>query len=280
MPPGPARRPLRSLFDRGVDGAVAAVLVVAALGAGLLLSLALPGTTSRSSAPPTTAPSTTAPAPTVPGGPSTTTTIAPPASSDPAASALSRMVLQQSDVPTADTVGLIQGGNSVTGEATLDLCNGTFPSESLRTAREQVAAVDAQGNDVLSTEAVAYKNAAATLQAFGELKSVAANCPSTPVVSPVGEQTVTTRFNPSPDGNWPNVAGVSRLAYDFVTTDQFGTSEHSVAVYLRRGRILIGVYFPTPGNSQVAVDGKATMAGIVDVFATRLSQLPASLVGS
>lgn len=278
MPPGPPRRTLRSLFEHGVNGAVAAILVVAALGAGLLISLAVPGTISKSAAPPTTSPATTVPATTVPGGSSPTTTI-PPASSDPAAPALSRAVLQQSDVPPGYIVGLIQGGNSVTGEATLDLCNGTFPSEALRTAREQVAAIDAQGNDVLSTEGVAYRNAAATVQAFHELKSVAARCPSTPVVSPVGEPTVTTHFNPPPDGSWPNVAGVSRLAYDFVTTDLVGTTEHSVAVYLRRGRILMGVYFPNPGPNQVAVDGRTTMAGIVEIFADRLAQLPASLVG-
>jgi hypothetical protein len=181
-------------------------------------------------------------------------------------------------VATNVTVAAIPGGTRVSGGPTLDLCNGTFPSESQRRARLQVAAADAQGNATLSTEAVLYSTPAGATQAFSELKSVAANCPGSPVASPVGETTVTTRFNPAPDGAWPQVAGVERLAYDFVSTDQSGQAQHSVAVYLRHGRALMGVYFPTPAGAQSAAAGQTTLAGIVNVFASRLAQLPASMV--
>ncbi len=81
------------------------------------------------------------------------------------------------------SVQALVGGDQVSGQTTLDLCNGTFASESLRSARLQVAVVDAQGDTPISTEAVAYVNPAATLQAFTELKATAANCP----VGPGGE---------------------------------------------------------------------------------------------
>jgi hypothetical protein len=187
------------------------------------------------------------------------------------------VVLRQSDVPSTLTVSLIPGGDQVQGQTTLDLCNGTFPSESLRTARQQVAAIDATGSPVLSTEAVLYRDPAAATQAFTELRAVAAACPSTPVTSPVGDPTITTRFNAAPDGAWPQTPGVRRLAYDFVTTDQSGQAQHSVAVYLSTGRAMLALYFSSPDTAQPAVSGQTTISGIVNVFAQRLSSLPPSV---
>jgi hypothetical protein len=184
----------------------------------------------------------------------------------------------QADVASSVTVQPIPNGDQVSGETTLDLCNGTFPSESLRTARLQVAAADDQGNTDLSTEAVLYQNPAATAQAFTELKSVAASCPNSPVQSPVGEPTVTTKFNAPPDSAWAQVPTVDRLAYDFVSTDTSGQAQHSVAVYLRRGRVLMGIYFPAPDGAQAAVRGQTTLEGITNIFATRMAQLPSSVV--
>jgi hypothetical protein len=214
-------------------------------------------------------PGTTAPgpAPTPPAGPA-----------DPGQSALSALVVTQSDVASADTVGPIPNGDQVIGQPSLDLCNGTFPSEAFRKARLQVVAVNGQGTSFLSTEAVLYASAANTSQAFAELKARAATCPASPVPSPVGEPTVTTRFNPAPDGAWPQTPTVERLAFDFVTTDDTGQAHHSVAVYLRRGRALMGVYFPQPDGTQGPVAGQTSLAAIVTVFAGRMAQLPASVV--
>ncbi|MGH9125835.1 MAG: hypothetical protein ACRDZ8_14070 [Acidimicrobiales bacterium] len=198
---------------------------------------------------------------------------------DPDAAVLQTLVLSQSDVPSTYVVQEIAGGDQVdSGDATLDLCNGTYPSESMRTARLQVAAIDSEGNEALSTEAVLYKNAAATTQAFSELRSVVAHCPSTPVVSPIGEGTVTTMFNAAPDGSWSQTATVERQAYDFTQTDDSGSTGHSVAVYLRRGRVLMGLYFPNPDGSQVPVTGQDSIQAIVSVFASRIAMLPASVV--
>jgi Protein of unknown function (DUF2510) len=216
-------------------------------------------------------PGATLPPNSVPGGLATPGGTAAP-------SVLSGVVVQQSDVASNVTVGPLVGGGQVAGETTLDLCNGTFPSESLRTDRLQVGAVDDQGNELLSTEAVLYSTSAATAQAFAELQAVAAKCPSTPVTSPVGEPTVTTHFNAAPDAPWPQTATVQRLAFDFNTTDSLGQTQHSVAVYLRRGRALLGVYFSQADGPQTVITGQSTIAGIVNLFANRLAQLPASVV--
>jgi len=38
----------------------------------------------------------------------------------------------------------------------------------------------------------------------------------------------------------------------------------------------MGVYFPQPNSTPPTISGQSTIAGIVNVFATRLAQLPAS----
>jgi hypothetical protein len=198
---------------------------------------------------------------------------------DPSASALSKIVVRQADVGSSLAVGLIPHGNEVSGQATLDLCNGTFATEKLRRARLQVAAVSQDGAAALSTEAVLYANPADAARAMTELQHVAASCPSSPVVSPVGEPTVTTKFNAPPDPAWAAVPGVDRLAFDFVTTDSSGTSQHFVSVYLRRGRALLGLYFPAPDAPLPAVAGQTTIEAATQLFATRLAHLPTSVTG-
>jgi hypothetical protein len=197
---------------------------------------------------------------------------------DPDQNVLAGLVVQPSDVAPPQTVALLQGGDQVTGETTLDLCNGAYPSESLRSARLQVAEGDSDGTVVLSTEAVLYRSLANTTQAFAELRKAAAACPQTPVPSPTGGPTVQTTFNPQPDGAWPQTPSVERVAYDFVMADDQGQTRHSVAVYLRRGRAFLGVYFSQADGAQAPVDGKTSMPDIVAVFASRLARLPDATV--
>ena len=169
--------------------------------------------TSRAASPPASlAPS--APGDTLDPHDDPPTTIPVPQSTDPDASVLQRLAVEQSDVPAADTAGLIQDGNLLS-QPTLDVCNGTYGSEPLRTARLQTAVADADGNTLFSSEAVLYNNANGTAEAFTELRSVVAHCPSTPVQSPVGEPTVTTTFNAAPDGSWPQTPTVERSGLQF-----------------------------------------------------------------
>ena len=192
------------------------------------------------------------------------------------AGVLGDLIIQQSDVPADDVVVLVNNGTDTVNTATLDLCNGRYPSETLRTARLQVVVDGPETTTGMSTEAVLYRSPTGSAQAFGELRAVTAACPPRPVVSPVGEPTLTTRFNAPPDKGWPNTPSVQRLAYDLTTTEQ-GQSTRTIAVYLRRGRALMGIYFPSTGV-QTAVDGKTTISDIVQIFARRVAALPPTVV--
>jgi hypothetical protein len=198
-------------------------------------------------------------------------------SNDPDVDALAKVIVRQQDVKSGNTVQLIDNGERIGTATTLDLCNGTFPSEKLRTARRQVVELNPQEQGVLSTEAVLYAKPAGAEQAFKELRRVRDACPHSPVVSPVGEPTVTTTFRAAPDASWGTVPGVERLAYDFTSLDSSGSSSRSIAVYLHNGRALMGIYFPDPAGKQPPVAGKTSVADIVRVFEQRLAALPASV---
>jgi hypothetical protein len=204
---------------------------------------------------------------------------APSQSRDPSAGLLASLIVNDTDVGPTLTVSGLRGGNGLT-VPTLDLCNGTFPSETQRTARLQVAAVDAQGETALSTEAVLYGSGAGTASAFSELKNTAAACPDKPVDSPVGLPSVTTRFGPAPDAGWAEVPSVERLAFAFETVSDSGETSRSMAVYLRRGRALLGVYFSHTDAPTAVVEGKTALGDIVNIFANRLAKLPVAAIST
>ena len=210
--------------------------------------------------------------PTLPGGST--------GNNDPSMAALSSLVVKPEDVPSTADVVVFPGGIGLT-QPTLDLCNGTYPSESRRAARIQDAALDAEGRLVLSTEAVLYGDSGGTTQAFSELRSVVAGCPSTPVQGPGGSPAEITTFRAPPDSSWPQTPSVNRQAYDLTIDDGSGQPpRRTVAVYLQRGRVLLGVYFAQPDGPQLPVEGQTTIEGIVGVFARRVAALPTSVVGA
>jgi len=183
---------------------------------------------------------------------------------DPDASALGGIGLQQSDVTAPESIVLVPQGNSIDGPraATLDFCDATYASEGLRTARLQVASLNRDAQTVtMSTEAVLYENPAATEQAFRELQRTASRCAQL-----LGE----------PGSDWPKPDGVQRLVYD---VGEPGTSDHTVLVYLRRGRALLALYFHQPDGAQAPVAGNTTIEGITGVFQDRLAGLPESVTG-
>jgi hypothetical protein len=262
----PAHKP-----GRGRSGAIVAGIIVIALLAGAVGYAIEASTESDNTASSPRPPATTAPGPITPA----------PNAAD--RTALAGLVVQQSDVGAPRVVVLIPNGNRTT-QPTLDLCNGTFPSEQQRVARLQVAELIPRANPiendaaVLSTEAVTYKHASDGAQAFAELRKVRAACPHRPVTSPVGGGTAETEFKRAPDRTWAHTKSVERLAYSFNTTSA-GTTSPSIAVYLRRGRVLMGVYFPQPNGVQPSVDGKTSVESIVGVFEARMARLPAKVVG-
>jgi hypothetical protein len=68
---------------------------------------------------------------------------------------------------------------------------------------------------------------------------------------------------------------VDRLAFNFTTMDEAGQTSHSIAVYLRRDRFLVGLYFAQPDTVQPPIDGQTSIAGIVDHFERRLARVAA-----
>jgi hypothetical protein len=191
---------------------------------------------------------------------------------------LPSLLVQPRDTTSALDIHLLPNGDQVKGQPTLDLCNQTYPSESLRVQRLQDGATDSSGKTIFSTEAVLYRNAAATKQAFRELSRVAKSCPKGPTPDPENGSTTTTTFHPTPDTDWPQTPSVEREAFSMTTTDADSSSLDSLAVYLRRGRVLLGVYFSKPDGAQPPIDGHTKPADIVSAFATRVAQLPASFV--
>ncbi|HEY7858142.1 MAG TPA: DUF2510 domain-containing protein [Candidatus Nanopelagicales bacterium] len=263
--PPPVEPPTRSSRKPFIWIAVAVTLVVAMI-IGFALTR-IPSSTPVATPLPAPAPVLPTPTPSVPAAPV-----------QPVPDDLARLGLRQSDVTGTVVVSPIIGGTDVTGQTTLDLCNANYPSESRRQERVQVAAIDITdpSSMLLSTEAVRYDSTAGSNQAWAEIQAAVAACPSTPVTSPTEGTTLTTTFGGRPDSSWPVVAGVKRLAYDVSTVDNLGTTQHTVVVYLQRGNILLGVYFPQPDQPQLSVQGQTTIPGIVHVFEERLAALPPS----
>jgi hypothetical protein len=180
--------------------------------------------------------------------------------------------VQQSDVSEGFSVVTFEGGDGL-DQPTLDVCGASFPSESLRAARHQVLVTDPANQTVMSTEAVLYRDANATAQAFEELRTARANCPTTFVDAGGGLPPTRYEFNPPPDGGWGSVPGVERLAFDAMVSDPQGHSEHSFWVYLRLGRLLVGVYGPLPVDQATTVRGVSGLEGIVREISSRMSEV-------
>ncbi len=193
--------------------------------------------------------------------------------------ALPHLSVQQADMSDDYTVTLFPDGTDPRGVPTLDLCAATYPSEQLREARRQVAVVDGEQRLLLSTEAVAYQTPEATAQAFKELREVRASCPPEFRSNGSGDLVLST-FAPDLDSAWrPPPPGVERLAYDLLMVYDSGEVARTLAVYLRRGRILLGLYFFIQPDIPIpSVQSQTTLEGIVDVFAARMAELEASVV--
>jgi hypothetical protein len=258
------------------------VVALAAIAVALVMALvgwALVPRDNRPSAAPSATPTAPAPSSPAPSSPAPSSPApSSPAPSSPAPSQadleLANLVVRQRDVPPGYLVLLLPGGDQAAGEVTLDLCDGTYPSEDLRTARLQVIAVDGGANGALSTEAVRYGSEADTAQAFDEVRAVAAACEPKKVTDPQTGVVTTETVDGGADAGWKRTDGVERLAYTVKRTGDDGSSDSTVVVYLRRGPLLLGLYFLQPEGEQMAVEGLTTIPGIVDLFEKRLLDPP------
>jgi hypothetical protein len=130
-------------------------------------------------------------------------------------------------------------GNTVAGQVTLDMCAGTFASESLRTARHQVLYGAKDKKSSVSTETVSYR-AGGAARAMRELHQALSTCPDGWVrsgdkgSSPVKEQYATL----FPHRNWEPGA----LAVRFTERNRAGKSVAGVLIYQRHGDLLSALY--------------------------------------
>ncbi len=166
-----------------------------------------------------------------------------------------------------------EGGDSVEGQASLDLCHAEFPSEGLRTGRNQVGIGQDQGENWVSSEAILYATPEDAQQAMGELEEAVKDCPTGPVESPGGDPQVWS-FQDAPDADWAQEPGVTRQAYAFTVDTGNGRQFSSTATYLQRGRMVLALYV-APGDAPSTVIVNApSPARFTEVMARRLASLP------
>lgn len=87
---------------------------------------------------------------------------------------LDAVSLSEQDAADPGDFSLMDGGDQVVNEVTLDLCDADYPSEALRVARRQVQISGQPG--WVSSEAVIYDSPDAAEQALYELEQAVAEC--------------------------------------------------------------------------------------------------------
>jgi hypothetical protein len=211
-------------------------------------------------------------------------TVEPSATSSGDVATLTGVSIAPTDLAAGLKVLLYGGGTSVQGFVSLDLCRGPFPSEQLRTGRYQVAVVPQDSTSIddqlVSVEALMYRDEAAATQAMTELATAARSCPASEfVLSGVdGDPPTNWRFHRAPDRKWKKVQGIQRLAYDVTLTDRSGASGREHLIYQRAGRLIVAVY-GTPGMiaSATPFAGRGEQR-LVDTIAHRLASSPQAAV--
>ncbi len=198
-------------------------------------------TSATTSAPVSTSPVSTSPVSTSPVSTSPVSTS--PATTRPRmqdAALAASLALTGTDLAGL-TFRLAEAGDLVEGTVTLDVCNGSFPSEALRTGRYQQV-IGKDGNGIASDENVVYRTVAAATQAMAEIRRAATNCPADFVPSPLSGG-LPTRFTIKeiPLTSVPG-AVADAVALDVALLDQSGRQATLVTVYQRRGRVLVGIY--------------------------------------
>lgn len=153
---------------------------------------------------------------------------------------LSHIVLSGSQVGAGYKLGTFPFGNSFIGEPTLDLCGGSYASESLRTGRLQVRYIHPGKAVAVSNEVVTYADAGAQ-QALQEVTSVAKSCARKPVVLRSGSVSETYKVSPLSDPKLP--AGSVAVKLEITASNgKKKVTQTGVAVYQVRGNTLSGVY--------------------------------------
>ncbi len=188
---------------------------------------------------------------------------------------LAAVSLTESDAAAGATFQPYEGGTEVFGRTSLDLCFGDFPSEDLRSGRNQVGIGDEAGAAWVSSEAVLYPTPEDAEQAMAELERAREECPSEPVDPPQPDrEPLAWEFLPAPDADWPQEPGVTRQAYAFEATNPADETLTSTATYLQRGRMILALYTTPPDSPAATLRNAPDPARFVEVMGNRLAGLP------
>ena len=153
---------------------------------------------------------------------------------------LRRVVLKGAQVGSGYKVAAFPGGTSFIGETTLDLCAGTYPSETLRTGRLQVSYSHPAKTVAVSNEVVTYVPGGAE-EAIAEVTAVARACAQTPVTTVANGVTTTYKTKPLSDPQLPPGAVVVKLVIH-AHAGKKHANETGIAIYQVKGNTLSGVY--------------------------------------
>ena len=165
---------------------------------------------------------------------------------------LSKIVLAPAQVGRGYKLATFPFGTSFIGEATLDLCAASFPSEGLRVGRLQVRYKPRVGGVDVSNEIVRYTSGGAQ-QAIGEVATVARACARTPAVLTQGNVKEVYTVAPLKDPKLPSGAVAVKLTITLSRGKQ-KQAQTGVAIYQVKGDTLSGVYaFVGKGSSYADV---------------------------
>jgi hypothetical protein len=163
---------------------------------------------------------------------------------------LASVMLSNAQVGAGYKGSVIPGGDSFIGQATLDLCAGTYPSESLRTGRLQMRYLHTGKAVPVSNEVVTYVNGGAQ-EALREVRAVAQSCARTPVVVKQGAVTNTLTVTPIKGSNLlPGSVGV-RITV-LVTDGRKRATSTGVAIYQVKNNMLSGIYAWSTADTTIA----------------------------
>jgi hypothetical protein len=196
---------------------------------------------------------------------------------DPAAAGalLERIALRQADFGGGYTISLIEEGDQVVGNATLDNCGFDFTTEAYRIARRQYVIDDSAGNDAgMSNEVVAYDTAAHAQEALAQWEKAADTCPSTPVRSSVAGMpavTVSVKKNVKDDPALP----VARNSVLIEKQDAGKKGVNYLGVALQvDGNVLDAVYINQ--HRPVSADDLAALKKVASRTGERLASVEGS----
>jgi len=198
---------------------------------------------------------------------------------DPVQEFLSNLSLKTSDLSNGVKVKLIDKGDTLSG-ATLDFCAGSYPSETLRVARRQVAAFDSAGAFAgFSTEVVQYESSDAAMQAITELVTRKTACvDGTTYTSPSGAQETINFFTAPGPTNTVLVAANQRVILHAVVSSATET-HHQLIVVQVRGNTLLGFYATETGKTPFEQSVLDSLFGLVSKLTERLNSASASDIG-